>query len=80
MLKLGIIFFLTRDLNHTEFQYNESNLSRDKNYFSGKWQLVKKQNLLDPHLNDQLSRGLGRYLLEWVTSFSLLKQGKQLII
>lgn len=47
---------------------------------NGKWQLVKKQNLSDPHLNDQLSRGLGRYLLEWVLSFSLLKQGKQLII
>lgn len=47
---------------------------------NGKWQLVKKQNLSDSHLNDQLSRELGRYLLEWVTSISLLKQGKQLFI
>lgn len=37
---LELSFFLTRDLNHVEFQYNQSNRSRDKNYFSEKWKMT----------------------------------------
>lgn len=45
---------------------------------NGKWQLVKKQNLSDPHLNDQLKQGV-RGLLTWMSNVFFFTETRKTI-